>query len=74
MKTSSLELIPSLKFGWLNGWIPFGLLCLVEGLLILASPRDVTKRLFDLSTWSKRQATFTAVGKVFSLACVVLTV
>ncbi|MBN1582117.1 MAG: isoprenylcysteine carboxylmethyltransferase family protein [Anaerolineae bacterium] len=69
-----MELIPALKFGWLNGWIPFGLLCLVEGLLILASPKDVTRRLLDRSTWSKRQATFTAIGKIFSLICIVLII
>jgi protein-S-isoprenylcysteine O-methyltransferase Ste14 len=69
-----MELIPVLEFGWLNGWIPFALLCLLEGLLILVSPGDVKQRLFDRSTWSKRQATFTAVGKAFSLVCIVLVV
>lgn len=69
-----MELVPAIKFGWLNGWIPFGLLCLVEGLLLLTSPKDVTRRLFDRSTWRKRQATFTVIGKVFSLICIVLIV
>jgi protein-S-isoprenylcysteine O-methyltransferase Ste14 len=73
-KEWNMELIPTLDLGWLNGWIPLGLLCLVEGLLLLTSPRAVTARLFDRSTWSKRQATFTAVGKAFSLACIVLIV
>ena len=69
-----MELIPAFEIGWLNGWIPFALLCLAEGLLLLVFPRDVVNRLFDRSAWSKKQATFTAVGKVFSLACIVLII
>ena len=69
-----MELVPNLAFGWRNGWIPFALLCLTEGLLLLAFPRDVVKRLFDRSNWSKRQAALTGVGKLFSLACIVLIV
>ena len=69
-----MQLIPTLRIGWLNGWIPFILLVLTEVLLLAAFPRDVVKRLFDRSTWNKRQATFTSIGKAFSLVCIVLTV
>ena len=69
-----MELIPALEIGWLNGWIPLCLLCLTEGLLLVASPRDVVGRLFDRSGWNKRQVAFTVVGKVFSLACLVLII
>jgi protein-S-isoprenylcysteine O-methyltransferase Ste14 len=69
-----MALIPVLKIGWLNGWIPFCLLSLTEGLLMLAFPKDVVARLFDRSSWNQKQRTFTVVGKLFSLACIVLIV
>jgi protein-S-isoprenylcysteine O-methyltransferase Ste14 len=69
-----MELLPALKLGWLNGWIPLGLLVLVEGLLLLTSPKDVRARLFDRSGWNRKQAVFTVVGKLFSLVCLVLIV
>lgn len=69
-----MELLSALKIGWLNGWLPLGLLVLVEGLLLLASPKDVRARLFDRSGWSRKQAGFTVVGKLFSLVCLVLIV
>jgi protein-S-isoprenylcysteine O-methyltransferase Ste14 len=69
-----MELMPALKIGWLNGWIPLGLLVLVEGLLLKSFPREVVARLFDRSRWNRRQAIFTTIGKLFSLACLVLLV
>ena len=69
-----MELIPSLEIGWLNGWIPLCLLCVVEGLLLKTFPRDVVARLFDRSGWDKRQAVFMVIGKLFSLACLVLII
>jgi len=69
-----MELIPALEIGWLNGWIPLGLLCVAEGLLLKTSPQDVVARLFDRSGWDKRQRVFTVIGKLFSLACLVLII
>jgi protein-S-isoprenylcysteine O-methyltransferase Ste14 len=69
-----MELMPALEIGWLNGWMPLGLLVLVEGLLLKVFPREVVARLFDRSGWSKKQALFTVVGKLFSLACLALIV
>ena len=69
-----MQLTPALSVGWLNGWLPFGILVAVEGLLILAFPRAVVRRLFDRSRWKPRQAALTAAGKVFSLLCIVLLV
>jgi len=42
--------------------------------LLKSFPRDVVARLFDRSGWGKRQAVFTVVGKLFSLACLVLII
>ncbi|UCC61536.1 MAG: hypothetical protein JSV36_12085 [Anaerolineae bacterium] len=69
-----MELMPALEIRWLNGWIPLGLLVLVEGLLLKAFPRKVVARLFDRSGWNKKQAVFTVIGKLFSLACLILIV
>ena len=69
-----MELAPALKIGWLNGWIPLGLLCVVEGLLLKTFPKDVVARLFDRSTWDQRQRALTVIGKLFSLACLILII
>ena len=69
-----MELIPQLGIGWLNGWIPIGLICVTEGICFAAFPKDVVARLFDRSGWGKTQVLFTVIGKLFSLACLVLLV
>ena len=69
-----MEAVPALEIGWLNGWIPLGLLVLVEGLPLTVFPKDVTARFFDRSGWSRKQAVFTVIGKLFSLACLVLII
>jgi len=69
-----MELVPALEIGWLNGWIPLCLLCLIECLLLMVFPKDVVARLFDRSGWDKKQRTFTVIGKLFSLACLVLII
>jgi protein-S-isoprenylcysteine O-methyltransferase Ste14 len=67
-----MELTPVLKIGWLNGWLLLGLLALTEGTFFLLSPKPVVARLFDRSGWSQKQATFTVIGKLFALVCIIL--
>lgn len=67
-----MELIPRLEIGWLNGWILLALEFLIQGLLLLVFSKDVVSRLFDRSGWNKKQRSFTIIGKVFSLACLIL--
>jgi protein-S-isoprenylcysteine O-methyltransferase Ste14 len=69
-----MERVPTLRFDWLNGWIPLVLLWLVEVGLLALFPRDVVKRQFDQSGWTRRQGTFTVAGKLFSLGCIVVWV
>jgi protein-S-isoprenylcysteine O-methyltransferase Ste14 len=69
-----MELLPALKLGWLNGWIPLVVEFLIEGFLLLIFPKDVVARLFDRSGWSVKQRVFTIIGKVFSLACLALII
>jgi protein-S-isoprenylcysteine O-methyltransferase Ste14 len=69
-----MELWPELRFGLLNGWIALALLVLTDGICFLVFPKDVVKRLFDRSGWSRKQITFTVVGKVCALVCLALLI
>jgi protein-S-isoprenylcysteine O-methyltransferase Ste14 len=69
-----MELFPVLRIGWLNGWIPFGLLVLTEVALFLSFPREVVARLFDRSGWSQKQVRWFSLGKLFSMIYIVLIV
>jgi protein-S-isoprenylcysteine O-methyltransferase Ste14 len=67
-----MELTPTLELGLLNGWILLIIEFVIEGGLLLVFPKDVVSRLFDRSGWSTKQRVFTILGKVFSLACLLL--
>ena len=69
-----MELIPTLEIGWLNGWILLAFEFLIQGSLLLSFPRDVVSRLFSRSGWSVKQRVFMIIGKVFSLACLILII
>jgi protein-S-isoprenylcysteine O-methyltransferase Ste14 len=69
-----MELNPTLGLGWLNGWIPLCLHLVVQGSMLLIFPQDVVTRLFDRSRWDSRQRAWTALGKLFSLGCLILLV
>ena len=69
-----MEFSPTLEIGWLNGWVPLGVMSLTEALLLLLSPQDIVTKLFDRSGWDKQQKAFLLIGKLFSLACLVLLV
>ncbi len=67
-----MELFPELKISWFNGWLAIVLLGLTEGILFLAFPKEVVRRLFDRSGWSPPQKVFTIAGKLCALVCLVL--
>ena len=69
-----MEWMPVLKLGWLNGWIPLGLLTLTDGILFRIFPRDVVERLFDRSGWTQRQIRFTVMGKLCASICLALLI
>jgi protein-S-isoprenylcysteine O-methyltransferase Ste14 len=69
-----MELTPTLELGLLNGWILLIIEFVIEGGLLLVFPKDVVSRLFDRSGWSTKQRVFTIMGKVFSLACLLIIV
>jgi protein-S-isoprenylcysteine O-methyltransferase Ste14 len=70
----SVEIFPKLELGWLNGWILLVFEFFIQGSLLLLFPKSVVSRLFDRSGWSAKQQVFTVIGKVFSLACLILII
>lgn len=74
--TIEMELFPTLELGLYNGWMLFLILVIAEGLMFLLFPREVVSRLtdFDRSKWSKAQRISFAIGKAFSLICIILIV
>ena len=69
-----MELIPTLRIGWPNGWIFLVLLALTDGILFLVFPKNVVARLFDRSGWSQKQIVFTVIGKLCALVCLILII
>jgi len=69
-----MELMPTLEIGLFNGWILLAFEFSIQGFLLLIFPKNVVSRLFDRSGWSVKQRVFLIVGKVFSLACLILII
>jgi len=71
-----MELIPTLKIGWLNGWILLCLIYSIFGILLILFPKDVVSRFYnyDRSSWSKTQRAFYIIGKLLALVCLVLII
>jgi len=67
-----MELFPVFKLGWLNGWLVVALLGMTDGILFLIFPKEVVKRLWDRSGWSKKQQAFTIAGKLCALVLLIL--
>jgi protein-S-isoprenylcysteine O-methyltransferase Ste14 len=58
-----MELFPALRIGWLNGWLPMGILYLIFGILLRVFPKEVVSRLYDRSNWSREQRVIMLIGK-----------
>jgi protein-S-isoprenylcysteine O-methyltransferase Ste14 len=69
-----MEWIPTFRIGWLNGWIPLGLLALTDGILFLIFPKEVVARLFDRSEWTQQQVIYTVISKLSALGCLVMLI
>ena len=69
-----MEFFPELNLGFLNGWLMLASFYIVFTMLMLVLPKEVVKRLYDVSGWTRRQRMFSAAGKPFTLACLVLIV
>lgn len=44
-----MPLLPALKIGWLNGWLPLVLIYGLIGSLLIIFPSQVVSRLYDRS-------------------------
>jgi hypothetical protein len=64
-----MEFLPMMKLGWLNGWIPLVVFYLPFGLLMLIWPKDIVKKLYAVSGWSKTERIMSLAGKPFALTC-----
>ena len=62
-----MESIPTLQIGWLNGWLPMGILYLIFGILLLVFPKEVVRRLYERSNWSREQRVIVLIGKLMVL-------
>lgn len=69
-----MELFPTLKLGWINGWLMLAAFYLAFGIMLLAFPRPVVKRLYEASGWSRQQRLMNSIGKPFALAEMALVV
>lgn len=69
-----MSLIPEFKIGLWNAWIPLCLFYLIFVILLVSFSKDVVKRLYDRSGWSKRQKVLTIVGKLFAFIFVFLII
>ena len=64
-----MELFPRLELGWLNGWIPLGLLYMVFGILMATFPKNVVKRLYDKSDRGPSPLALRITGKLIAIVC-----
>jgi protein-S-isoprenylcysteine O-methyltransferase Ste14 len=62
-----MELFPALQIGWLNGWVLLCILYSIFGVLLLAFPKEVVRRLYDRSDWSRMQRVLILIGKLMAL-------
>lgn len=69
-----MELFPTLRLGWLNGWLLAAPFYLGYALLLRLFPREVVDRLYDRTGWTRRQRILSAIGLPFALAGVVLLI
>jgi protein-S-isoprenylcysteine O-methyltransferase Ste14 len=69
-----MTLIPEFEIGLWNGWIPLCLFYLIFGILLISFPKDVVKRLYDRSYWSKKRIVLIIIGKLLAFAYLILII
>ena len=71
-----MEFFPTIEVGWFNGWILLLVLYLAYGVLLLAFPKHVVKRLYDYnrSSWSRRHRIFYVTEKLLLVVYMILVV
>ena len=69
-----MELFPTLRIGWFNGWVLLSVFFAIFGILLVAFPKGVVRRLYDRSGWSRKQAVLVRIGKLVTFAWLVLAI
>ena len=69
-----MEFVPTLKIGWLNGWILIFLLYLSYGILLFTFPKNVVARLYDKSGRTERQKSFNYAGSLLAFVYFILII
>lgn len=66
--------IPDFAFSLFNGWLPFAGYLVLFGVLIAIFPKEVVRRLYDRSMWTRKQKIITVIGKLFTLCNLVIVI
>jgi len=61
-----MDLIPDLRLSLLNGWIYFLFYLIVFIIVMSTCSREVRKRLYDRSLWTRKTKIITGIGKLFA--------
>lgn len=71
-----MELMPTLRVGWLNGWIPLALLYSVFGVILLIFPKDVVAALYayDRAALSRWERAANMLRRVSGSTCLLLII
>jgi protein-S-isoprenylcysteine O-methyltransferase Ste14 len=69
-----MELIPEIRLGLLNGWLPLALFYIFFGMMLMAFPKSVVARLYDRSGWTVTQRNLSALGKLFIFSWLFLAI
>ena len=67
-----MDLIPDLRLSLLNGWIYFLFYLFVFIIVMSTCSRDVRKRLYDRSLWTRKTKIITGIGKLFAFTNIVM--
>ena len=67
-----MDLIPDLRLSLLNGWIYFLFYLIVFIIVMSTCSREVRKRLYDRSLWTRKTKIITGIGKLFAFTNIVM--
>ncbi len=63
-----MELFPTLRLGWLNGWIFLPFIYFATEGFAKSLPKEISARLFDHQGWTRRDETLALIAGVPTLA------
>ncbi|MFX1376219.1 MAG: methyltransferase family protein [Promethearchaeota archaeon] len=66
-----MDLFPEFKLSLLNGWIYFIFYLIIFIIVMSTCSKEVKKRLYDRSLWTRKTKVITAIGKFFSFANII---